>query len=263
MGTPSRKQDLQRFALGIEYDGTAFNGWQKQPHAPSIQASLNSALAVVANAPVECTGAGRTDSGVHATGQVAHFDSSAQRTVYSWRQGLNSNLPVDINILWVRPVSDEFHARFSALSRAYEYRILNRPVRSALQRHRAWWVHQPLDHEKMQLAANYLLGEHNFNSFRASSCQAHSPVRTMSKLQVTREGDQIRIVCSANAFLHHMVRNIVGSLVSIGRGDKPVDWMNAALESRDRKCAGMTAPPTGLTFTDVGYPPQLLPNQGE
>jgi tRNA pseudouridine38-40 synthase len=259
--TSSLNTSSQRFALGIEYDGTAYNGWQIQPHAPSIQAALNSALSVVANASVECTGAGRTDSGVHATGQVAHFDTSAVRPEHSWLQGLNSNLPADINVLWVRAVSDNFHARFSAVSRSYEYVILNRPVRSALLRQRAWWVYRPLDHESMQIAANFLLGEHDFSSFRASSCQARSAIRTFASLSVRRDGHRIRVACRANAFLHHMVRNIVGSLVRIGQGDEDAAWMRQILESQDRKLSGVTAPAVGLTLTGVSYPAELLPDE--
>lgn len=261
MGAASLNFPSQRFALGIEYDGTAYNGWQKQPHAPSIQACIDDAVSVVANSRVECTGAGRTDSGVHAIGQVAHFDTSAQRSVYSWLQGLNSNLPADINVAWVRPVGDDFHARFSAISRSYEFVIFNRRIRSALQRNRVWWIYQPLDHEKMQAAADCMLGEHDFSSFRASSCQAHTAVRTISSLTVTRAGDHIRVACRANAFLHHMVRNIVGSLVRVGQGDEMVGWMKTVLEARDRKISGMTAVASGLTLTSVGYPKELLPDQ--
>ena len=247
-----------RFALGIEYDGSAYNGWQIQPHAPSIQQCLNEALSVVANSGIECTGAGRTDTGVHASGQVAHFDSTAQRSRRSWLLGVNSNLPDDISVSWVQPVSGEFHARFAAIARSYRYVIFNRPERSALQRLYSWWVYQPLDHERMAAAAADLVGEHDFTSFRASSCQAHSAVRTLTDLQVSREGDFIYIECRANAFLHHMVRNIVGSLVRVGRRDEDVGWIQEIRESRDRKVSGMTAPAAGLTLTGVEYPPGAL-----
>jgi len=245
----------QRYALCIEYDGSAYNGWQIQPHAPSIQQCLNSAISMVADEHIECTGAGRTDTGVHAAGQIVHFDSSAQRTLRSWLLGINSNLPPDIAVLWVCPVGQSFHARFSALARSYRYVILNRPVRSALERHRAWWVHPALNLEYMQKAATYLIGEHDFSAFRASSCQAHSAVRNMTELCVARSGQQITVSCSANAFLHHMVRNIVGSLVRVGKAEERPEWMKAVLESGDRRVSGMTAPAAGLTLMQVDYPP--------
>jgi len=251
--------DCGRLAIGIEYDGTAYNGWQIQPHAPSIQQSLNEAITVVANEPVECVGAGRTDTGVHASGQVAHFDTAAQRPERSWLLGINSNLPDDISVNWVAAVSPDFHARFSARSRSYRYVILNRSVRSALQRHRCWLHLQPLDESLMQRAADQLLGEHDFTSFRASSCQASSAVRTMTELKVRRDGDYLTIDCSANAFLHHMVRNLVGSLARIGSGVEPVEWISEVLEARDRRVSGMTAPAAGLTLTAVGYPDFTLP----
>ena len=252
---------VQRIAAGVEYDGSAYNGWQYQPHAPSIQEELNRAVSVVADATVECTGAGRTDSGVHATGQVLHFDAPVERSVRSWLLGINTNLPDDINLLWVQPVSDEFHARFSAVSRSYRYTILNRQVRSALQRDRVWWMYRSLDHERMHLAAQQLLGKHDFTSFRASACQSHSPVRTMTNIAVRREEDHIYIDCSANAFLHHMVRNIVGSLVKIGLGEAPVEWLGEVLEDRDRNVSGITSPATGLVLTRVDYPASLLPDR--
>ncbi len=248
-----------RLALGLEYDGTAYNGWQIQPHAPSIQESLNRAVSAVADSPIACVGAGRTDTGVHATGQVAHFDTLANRAERSWLLGINSNLPADINVLWVAAVPSHFHARFAARSRSYRYMILNRPVRSALYRHRAWWVRKPLDAERMNSAAQVLMGEHDFSSFRASACQAHSPVRTVTEIGVSRDGDWLSVVCSANAFLHHMVRNLVGSLVRIGSGEADVEWIGELLAARDRKVSGITAPAAGLTLTCVGYPDFALP----
>jgi tRNA pseudouridine38-40 synthase len=193
---------------------------------------------------------------------VAHFDSSAQRSQRSWLLGINSNLPADINVNWVAEVPSDFHARFSARSRSYQYVIVNRAVRSALQRHRAWLVRQPLDEERMNQAAQLLVGEHDFSSFRASSCQAHSPVRTMSRLQVTRKGEYLYIDCSANAFLHHMVRNLAGSLMRVGIGEESVGWMKTILEARDRTVSGITAPAAGLTLTAVGYPDFALPESG-
>ena len=244
----------QRYALCLEYDGSAYNGWQIQPHAPSIQQSLNIAISVVADEHIECTGAGRTDTGVHAAGQIVHFDSSAQRSLRSWLLGVNSNLPPDISVLWICPVEQTFHARFSAISRSYRYVILNRPVRSALERQRVWWVHTELKLEDMQQAATYLIGEHDFSAFRASSCQAHSAIRHMTELSVIRSGQHITVSCSANAFLHHMVRNIVGSLVRVGMTEERPEWMKAILESGDRRASGMTAPAAGLTLMKVAYP---------
>ncbi|MCP3999589.1 MAG: tRNA pseudouridine(38-40) synthase TruA [Gammaproteobacteria bacterium] len=251
-------QSLQRFATGIEYDGAAYCGWQSQPHAPSIQQEINRALSVVAAKPLQCLGAGRTDSGVHASGQVAHFETSVSRSPRSWLLGANSNLPDDISILWVRPVTADFHARFSAVSRTYRYVILNRQVRSALQRERVWWIYHPLDHKRMHAAAQQLLGKHDFSAFRASACQANTPVRVMEHLNVTRTGDYLYVDCKANAFLHHMVRNIVGSLIRIGQGEASVKWLADVLHGRDRTKSGITAPAAGLTLTSVGYPHGLL-----
>ena len=251
-------QSSQRLAAGIEYDGTAYHGWQHQPHAPSIQEELNRAFSVVAAEPVECVGAGRTDAGVHATGQVAHFDTSVVRAPRSWLLGANSTLPADINVLWVRPVSNEFHARYSATSRSYQYLILNRQVRSALQRDRAWWVYQPLDHERMHIAAQQLLGKHDFSAFRASHCQSPTPVRIITHIEVSRVDDYLHIICTANAFLHHMVRNIVGSLVRVGQKKESVEWLGEVLRDADRTLSGITAPATGLSLTRVEYPAKLL-----
>ena len=244
---------MSRVALGVEYDGTAYNGWQIQPHAPSIQQALNDAVSAVADHAVRCTGAGRTDTGVHATGQVAHFDTGAVRSRRSWLLGINSNLPADVSVYNAWFVDDEFHARYSATGRAYRYVILNRAVRSALERHRAWWVHRPLDADAMADAARVLVGEHDFSSFRASECQAHSPVRDLRRIGVRQTGTRIVIECEANAFLHHMVRNIAGSLVRIGRGEEDAAWLKSLLDERDRRLAGMTAPACGLTLTRVDY----------
>jgi tRNA pseudouridine38-40 synthase len=248
----------QRIALGIEYDGTAYHGWQKQPHAPSVQTTLNRAVSAVANEPVECVGAGRTDAGVHATGQVAHFDTHAERRRREWLLGINSRLPPDINVRWVMPVAPEFHARFAARFRGYHYLVLNRPVRSALLRHRAWWVHKPLDAAIMHAAAQILVGTHDFSSFRAAACQAKTPVRTLTDIVVERHGDHIELRCRADAFLHHMVRNVVGSLVRVGAGAEAPEWIAAVLEARNRRAAGPTAPAAGLTLTAAEYPVELL-----
>lgn len=251
-------QSSRRLALGIEYDGTAYHGWQSQPHAPSIQEELNKALSTVADAQIECVGAGRTDAGVHASAQVAHFDPPVDRKLRAWLLGANTSLPDDISITWVRQVPADFHARFSAISRSYRYSILNRPVRSALHRNRVWWVYRPLDHERMHEAAQQLLGRHDFSAFRASACQSHTPVREMTHIEVTREEDFIYLDCTANAFLHHMVRNIVGSLVRIGLGEESVGWLDVTRAAGDRKLAGMTAPAAGLMLNHVGYPAELL-----
>jgi tRNA pseudouridine38-40 synthase len=246
-----------RLALGLEYDGTHYNGWQIQSHAPSIQSSLNLALSTVADEAVVCVGAGRTDTGVHASGQVAHFDTHAEREPRSWLLGLNSNLPEDISVRWVKPVTVEFHARYSARGRAYRYTILNRPVRSALSRFRAWWVRPPLDVAAMNAGAACLVGQHDFSSFRASGCQAKGPVRTLRRLDIGRSGEWIHVECEADAFLHHMVRNIVGSLVKVGLGEAPAEWIGTVLAERDRRLASVTAPAAGLILSRVEYAPEL------
>jgi tRNA pseudouridine38-40 synthase len=246
-----------RIALGIEYDGTSYNGWQRQNNGIGVQQRLEEALAAVANETVEVVCAGRTDTGVHASGQVVHFDTSADRSERGWLLGVNTNLPPDISVSWVQPVSDDFHARFSATSRAYQYVILNRLQRSALHRHRAWWVHQPLDEKRMHEAALALLGEHDFSAFRAAGCQAHSAMRELRSISVTRRDDWITVDVTANAFLMHMVRNITGTLAAIGQGEQSVDWIREVLEGRDRSLGGVTAPPHGLTLVAVAYPEEF------
>ncbi len=244
-----------RIAIGIEYDGTAYNGWQRQKTGVGVQQRVEEALAHVANEPVEVVCAGRTDTGVHASGQVGHFDTQSVRSLRGWLLGANSKLPDDISIRWVRHVADDFHARYSALARRYRYRILNRLVRSALHRHRAWWVHQPLDADAMHSAAQALLGEHDFSAFRSAGCQAATPRRELTSIRVERDGDWLTIDVCANAFLQHMVRNITGTLVAIGAGEEPVAWAREVLESCDRKRAGVAAPPQGLMLVRVDYPP--------
>ncbi len=243
-----------RIALGIEYDGTSYNGWQRQKNGIGVQQRLEEALSLVANETVEVHCAGRTDTGVHASGQVAHFDTQADRSERGWLLGANTNLPPDINVSWVRRVGDDFHARFSATARSYRYRILNRLQRSALHRHRAWWVHQPLDEQRMHEAAQQLLGEHDFSAFRAAGCQANSAAREVTRVAVTRRGDWLTLRITANAFLMHMVRNITGTLVAIGQGEQAVGWLAEVLESRDRTLGGITAPAQGLTLVGVEYP---------
>ncbi len=249
---------MQRIALGIEYDGTGFCGWQMQKSGVrTVQEELEKALASVANAPVRVHCAGRTDTGVHAVGQVVHIETAAERSPRSWILGANCNLPSDVNVTWAKQVDGLFHARFSATSRAYRYLILNRMSRSSLYCNRAVWSHRPLDAERMHEAAQPLVGNHDFSSFRALGCQAHSPVRTVSRLDVTRQGDRVIIDVEAQAFLHHMVRNLAGVLMAIGRGDQPVAWAKEILERRDRTKGGVTAPPEGLYLMHVGYPPEF------
>lgn len=243
-----------RIALGIEYDGTAYNGWQRQRVGLGVQERLEDALSLVANQKIEATCAGRTDTGVHAAGQVAHFDTSSERSERSWILGANTNLPEDISVTWARQVDPDFHARFSATGRTYQYLILNRLQRSALYRQRAWWVHEPLDVERMQVAAAALVGEHDFSAFRAAGCQASHATREITALTLERHADLILLEVSANAFLQHMVRNITGTLVAIGRGDEEPEWVADVLAGRDRTAAGMAAPPHGLTLLSVDYP---------
>ncbi len=243
-----------RIALGIEYDGTAYNGWQRQRTGDGVQACVEAALSVVANESIDVCCAGRTDTGVHATAQVVHFDTSSERTDRGWLLGANTNLPDDIAVTWAQPVADDFHARFSATARSYRYVILNCLVRSALNRHRAWWVYLPLNAARMHAAAQALLGKHDFSAFRAAGCQASTPVREITAISVVRDGDKIMLEITANAFLQHMVRNITGTLVAIGAGDAPADSMPGVLASRDRKQGGVAAPPHGLTLVEVQYP---------
>ncbi|MBT3197305.1 MAG: tRNA pseudouridine(38-40) synthase TruA [Gammaproteobacteria bacterium] len=244
-----------RYAAGVEYCGTNFHGWEvQQPEIRTVQGEVERALSRVANHFVRVTTAGRTDTGVHALAQVIHFESGADRSDRSWLYGANANLPADVCLSWVRPVSDQFHARFSAISRSYRYIIFNRPVRTAISRSERTWIYQPLDEQKMQLAANTLLGEHDFSSYRAVACQAHTPVRTIHQLEVTRQGDEVWIEVRANAFLHHMVRNIAGVLISIGSGAHPPQWAQEVLDHRDRREGGVTAPPEGLSLIAVEYP---------
>jgi tRNA pseudouridine38-40 synthase len=243
-----------RIALGIEYDGTAYNGWQRQRHGVGVQTPLEEALTRVADEPIDVFCAGRTDAGVHATAQVVHFDSRAVRTPRNWLLGINSNLPADICALWVVFVEPDFHARYSATSRSYRYRILNRATRSALHRNRAWWVHRPLDESLMRVAAVHLIGEHDCSAYRAAGCQASSPNRNLRVIDIERRGEWLSVTVTANAFLQHMVRNIVGVLVTIGSGEQPPGWAQAVLESRDRRQGGIAAPAHGLTLIDVAYP---------
>jgi tRNA pseudouridine38-40 synthase len=252
---------MYKLALRIEYDGSAYCGWQKQAHSPSVQAELEQALSYVADSPVELVCAGRTDTGVHACDQVAHFDTQVERSNRSWLLGTNCRLPRDIRIKWVDRMSLDFHARFSAVARSYRYVILNSNTPSALFHNKLCWEHRKLDQVKMHEAAQQLLGEHDFNAFRAAGCQAKSPVRTVEYLNVTRHDEMIYIDIKANAFLHHMVRNIAGSLMKIGSGEQSVDWLSHVLHSRDRRQAAMTAPASGLYFVQAFYPDEYCLQQ--
>ncbi len=244
-----------RVALGIQYDGVGFRGWQAQPAGiRTVQASLERALARVADHSVSLSCAGRTDAGVHAVGQVAHFDTGSIRLMRAWVRGGNANLPPDLSLSWACEVPDDFHARFSASARRYRYLIYNHPQRSALWHARAAWYYRPLDAAWMHAAGQVLVGEHDFSAFRAAGCQARHPIRKVLKLTVWRQGDGVLLEIEANAFLHHMVRNIVGVLLAIGAGDRPVEWVAEVLEGRDRTQAGVTAPAEGLYLLAVRYP---------
>lgn len=246
-----------RIALGIEYDGTAYNGWQRQRHGRGVQSELENALGRVADEPVEAVCAGRTDAGVHAEGQVVHFDTNSERDARGWLLGANTNLPDDVSVIWARPVDDEFHARYSATARTYRYLILNRLQRPALHRHRVWWVYEPLDVDRMNEAAAALVGRHDFSAYRAAGCQAKTATREVTALSLERRDQWIRLDITANAFLQHMVRNIMGTLVAIGSGERGPDWAAQVLASRDRTSGGMAAPPQGLTLMSVTYPDEF------
>ncbi len=251
-----------RIALGIEYDGTDFCGWQRLSHAPSVQAAVESALSFVADETIEVTCAGRTDSGVHARCQVVHFDTHAERSERGWVLGANSNLPATVAVRWARAVPDAFHARFGARARRYHYVIVNRAVRPALDARFVTWERGHLDVDIMRTAARALIGEHDFNAFRSVACQANTSMRDVHDITIERVRDRIDIEIQANAFLHHMVRNIVGSLLPIGRGERPVEWMAELLRGKDRARAGATAPATGLTLLYPLYPDQFgLPEE--
>lgn len=246
-----------RIALGIEYDGRAFCGWQFQEHSPSVQEAVEKGLSKVADHFVRVVCAGRTDTGVHATEQVIHFDTEVSREPYQWVKGVNAHLPDGIAILWAQEVSDEFHARFKAFRRAYRYIIFSRKVRPSYLTGLVTWDYRSLDEQRMQQAANFLVGEHDFSSYRALGCQANTPVRTLYKFDVTREGEFIYLDIEANAFLHHMVRNMAGVLLTIGAGEEEPVWANEILELKDRTLSGITAPPHGLYLVRVDYPEEF------
>jgi tRNA pseudouridine38-40 synthase len=244
-----------RIALGLEYDGAAFCGWQTQPAGCGVQDAIERALGSIAAQPAETVCAGRTDAGVHALGQVVHFDTDTSRPPSAWTRGVNALLPERVSVLWAVEVPQTFHARFSATTRRYVYYLLDRPQRPGLLSGRVGWFHQRLDVQRMRDAAACLLGEHDFSAFRAAECQAKTAVRMLHRLSVTRHGNLLRFDFRANAFLHHMVRNIVGSLVYVGCGRQPPEWIRSLLEGRDRTAAAPTFAAAGLYLAAVEYDP--------
>jgi len=244
-----------RYALGIEYDGSPFCGWQSQAGGGAVQDAVEAALARVADAPIRVVCAGRTDAGVHALEQVVHFDTDAVRQDNAWVRGANTHLPPSVAVLWARPVPDDFHARFSARGRHYRYVLLNRPQRPGLKAGRVGWHHHPLDEQAMARGAALLLGEHDFSAFRSAECQAKSPIKLLHEARVERHGELLVLDFAASAFLHHMVRNIVGALVYVGKGSQPPEWIAELLSGRDRRRAAPTFAAAGLYFAGVDYDP--------
>jgi tRNA pseudouridine38-40 synthase len=250
-----------RIALGVEYNGKGFHGWQSQYGLATIQSTVQDALTKIANESIFLFCAGRTDAHVHATGQVVHFDTRAKRHIDAWIWGTNSHLPPSIVVRWARHVDYHFHARFSAIARSYRYIIYNNPVRPAIQSHRATWFYYPLEVERMKEAGQFLLGEQDFSSFRSSQCNSKSPMRNVKSLDIKRCGNFVLLDIEANAFLHHMVRNIAGGLLKIGAGFKEPMWMQEVLHAKNRRVAAETAAPDGLYLTSVTYPePYIFPH---
>ena len=244
---------MHRIALGIEYDGSRFLGWQTQPGGGTVQDALQTAIAGIAGEAVSVTAAGRTDRGVHARLQVVHFDTRAARPAIAWVRGVNALLPAAVAVRWSREVDASFHARYSARSRTYRYQLLNRDVRPALGADQLGWFHLPLDVERMREAAALLVGEHDFSAFRSADCQAKTPVRTLHRLDIAAHGERIDFVLRANAFLHHMVRNIVGTLVYVGKGKHPPAWVRDVMRSKARSQAAPTFGPQGLYLEHIEY----------
>jgi tRNA pseudouridine38-40 synthase len=242
-----------RIAIGLEYAGSAFSGWQSQPDGCGVQDALERALAAVANEPARTIAAGRTDAGVHATMQIAHFDIGVTRPETAWVRGVNAHLPAEVAVLWARPTATDFHARNAARARSYTYVLASRPMRPALLAGRVGWYHQPLDVEAMTQAAAALVGTHDFSAFRAAECQAKSPTKTMTEVTIATQGDLLRFDFRADAFLQHMIRNIVGSLVYVGAGKQRPAWISELLASGDRTRAAPTFAPDGLYFTGADY----------
>lgn len=242
-----------RIALCVEYCGTAFHGWQSQAGGGTVQDALESALREIASTPIGVICAGRTDAGVHATHQIVHFDAPVERPLSAWVRGVNSHLPQGVAVRWARCVDSEFHARFSARGRRYRYLLMNRPQRPGLWQGRVGWFHLPLDLAVMQAAASRLLGEHDFSAFRAAGCQAKTPVKTLWRADVQKQGNLLVFDFEASAFLHHMVRNLVGTLVHVGKGAQSPEWIDALLQMKDRKLAAPTFSPDGLYFRGPVY----------
>lgn len=249
----SHRDMEMRIALGVEYNGCNFNGWQSQPDGRTVQDNIQKAISQIACEPISIIAAGRTDTGVHALEQVIHFDTSTERALSAWVRGVNALLPSSIAIIWAHPVPEEFHARFSAQARSYQYVLINRPSRSAVHYGRVGWFHAPLDVVAMSAAAEFLLGTHDFSAFRAAECQAKSPIKNLIRLDIQQQGDTIIFDFTAEAFLHHMVRNIVGSLVYVGKGKYPPDWMKKVLNSQQRSLAAPTFAPDGLYLCKIKY----------
>lgn len=250
--------DMQRIALAIEYCGSDFHGFQVQPSGvKTVQQALEKALSKVANEEITLVCAGRTDAGVHATNQIIHFDTLAKRPLKAWVMGTRPHLPDTVSVRWAKKVPPQFHARFSATNRTYRYLLSDAKTSSALLHGQVTWSSRPLDINKMREGAVYLVGQHDFTSFRATQCQAKSPIRTIHYLHIVRRGDLIIVEVQANAFLHHMVRNIVGVLLSIGAGDKPPSWVNEVLQAKNRSCGGVTAKPYGLYLVSVDFPSEF------
>ena len=245
-----------RYAMCVEYDGSEFAGWQRQTHSPSVQTEVERSLSRVANHQITVICAGRTDTGIHARGQVVHFDTGSERSDRQWMLGINSHLPASIRVVWIKAVEDDFHARFGAFSRSYQYRIMNRWVRPAIGHQYYGWCREWLDDKQMHEATRPLLGQHDFSAFQSAGCSAHHAVREISEIAVRRQDDVVLVDITANAFLYHMVRNIVGSLISVGLGEKPSGWIKEVLEGRDRKLAGVMAESNGLCFMGVRYDPK-------
>lgn len=242
-----------RIALGIEYDGSPYCGWQSQAEGVTVQDTLQKALSEIAGETISVNAAGRTDTGVHGLEQVVHFDTQVDRPLQAWVRGANALLPGSIAVRWAHPVPDEFHARFSARGRSYRYLLINRATRSAIHAGKVGWFHVPLDLAAMRLAAQHLLGTHDFSAFRASQCQAKSPIKDLRQLDIYRQGDMLIFDVSADAFLHHMVRNIVGCLVYVGKGKYPAEWLAQVLASTNRKLAAPTFAPDGLYLQRIQY----------
>lgn len=254
-----------RIALGLEYDGSGFCGWQSQAGGGAVQDAVESALSIVADAPTRVVCAGRTDAGVHALAQVVHFDTEAVRPLSAWVRGANAHLPASVAVRWAQPVAAEFHARFSARGRRYRYLLLNRAERPGLMARRVGWFHRPLELGWMSEAAGLLLGEHDFSAFRSVECQAKSPVKVLRRAAVVRHGDMLVFDFEASAFLHHMVRNLVGALVYVGKGAHAPAWIGELLAGRDRARSAPTFAASGLYFAGVDYDPiwQLILSAGD